>query len=111
ERLDNTEQFITKDLLKHPNIKPLKTISLSAQREGNCVWLSEKMGMYACFIARFLKEGKTLEESQKLAKTLFKEWSELDRINLLKAYLDHPYHNRPGVDNEKEGILFNQTIE
>jgi ankyrin repeat protein len=110
ERSKQTEQFITSGLLKHPQIRYLKTIDCNFQRSKNCIWLSEKMGVYACFIAAMLKEGQSLEDSMKHARILFKEWSEKDRLNLLQAYLSHPYHLQCHLDNEKEGIHFSNVI-
>ena len=110
-RSKQTEQFITSGLAAHPQIKPLHTISASSQKKANCVWLSEKMGVYACFVAMRLNQGLLLDESLKQARTLFKQWSEKDRFSLLKVYLDHPYHTRKSTDNEDEGIHFKQVIE
>jgi ankyrin repeat protein len=111
ERSKATKEFIVSDLLKHPQIKPLIQFFGKTQKVGNCVWLSEKMGVYACFIASHLKQGHSLEESTKLANTLYKQWSGFDRLNLLKAYLEHPYHTRDRIENKKEGILFKEMVE
>lgn len=111
ERSAKTTAFIILGLEQHPRLKRLKTIPGNSQKVGNCVWLSEKMGHYACFISSFLKQGHSLEESLTLAKTLFKQWSEFDRLNLLKAYIEHPYHTRNGLENENEGILFKKVVQ
>jgi hypothetical protein len=111
ERSAATQQFIISDLLKHPQIKSLKLIPGKSQRVGNCVWLSEKTGVYACFIASHLTQGHSLEESSKLARILYKQWSGFDRLNLLKAYVEHPYHTRNSIENEKEGIRFKEMVE
>ncbi len=110
DRSEKTENFVVSGLFTQPNIIRLINEYASDQKVGNCVWLSEKMGVYACFIAAQIKEGLSLGEALIPARKLFKQWTEYDRMNLLKAYLAHPYHTRNSTDNEKEGILLKEVI-
>lgn len=104
ERSEANEQFITKEILSHPQINLLKHLDFKFQKVGNCVWLSEKIGVLPCIIASYLKKEFSLEDAIDSGFKKYKFWSRLDRINLFKAYLDHPYHYRDTVQNEADGI-------
>lgn len=105
-----THDFIEHALVKHPHLNFLKQIPGVTQRVGNCVWLSEKMGICASVIASFLKKGQSLEESTTLAIAMYKQWSGFDRLNLIKAYVEHPYHTRNTTMDEADGIEFKKMI-
>lgn len=111
ERSKRTEHFVKEGILTHAKIKHLHTLSASPQQTGNCVWLSEKMGIYACFVAMALKQGLPMEVALTHGKSLFKQWSVDDRFRLLHAYLDHPYHSRKDIQPGKDGIDLKQVIK
>lgn len=110
ERSKANEHFITNELMKYPQINLLQPIHMNCQRVRNCVWLSEKIGVLPCFIAFFLMQGGSLEDSIRLGKKYYKQWSDYDRFELLKAYLDHPYHDRDALQNEEEGIWLKDIL-
>ena len=105
-----SKKFFVSGIAEHKGLKKVEMIKCSPQKVGNCVWLSEKMGIYACFIASLVERGYSLEKAIELGKAVFKQWTEFDRLKLLKGNLDHVYHLRPCSTNEQEGILFVDTI-
>ena len=110
ENSKESKEFVVKGIPQHNGLRLLTVVKGSPQKTANCVWLSEKMGNYACFIASFIKQKGYGNETLKLARDKFKEWTAFDRLKLLNSYLDHDYHLHPRSPNVQEGILLVDTI-
>ena len=110
EKSRDSKKFVVSGLSQYKGLVLLKIINCETQKVGNCVWLSEKMGYFACFIASSIKDGHSFSEAIDLGRGEFKKWTTYDRLNILKAYLDHGYHLGPTVENEKGRIMLGEMI-
>lgn len=110
-RTKETETFISGKLNTDPRLQRVHYEKFKPQKRKNCVWLSEKIGVYGGLIASFLAMGCPVRGAAREGLALYKEWSREDRLNLIKSYLSHPYHLRGVEANEKEGILLREIIK
>ena len=68
EHSNESKEFVIKGIPQHKGLRLLTVVKGTPQKVGNCVWLSEKMGDYACFIASFIKQKGYGIRSTKIGK-------------------------------------------